>query len=110
MTTTAPERLEEFRLFIDGRSVDALSGRTFESQNPYLGRPWARVADGGPEDVDVAVGAARAAFDGEWGQLTGFQRAAVMRACAEGIAANAERLARLEVQTRGSCCGRCSAR
>ncbi|MGZ4646755.1 MAG: aldehyde dehydrogenase family protein, partial [Blastococcus sp.] len=101
MTTTAPERLEEFRLFIDGRSVDALSGRTFESQNPYLGRPWARVADGGPEDVDVAVGAARAAFDGEWGQLTGFQRAAVMRACAEGIAANAERLARLEVQDSG---------
>jgi acyl-CoA reductase-like NAD-dependent aldehyde dehydrogenase len=101
MTTAAPERLEEFQLFIDGRSVDALSGRTFQSQNPYLGRPWARVADGAPEDVDVAVGAARAAFDGEWGQLTGFQRAAVMRACAEGIAANAERLARLEVQDSG---------
>ena len=34
---TAPQ-LEEFQLFIDGRSVPALSGRSFESQNPYLGR------------------------------------------------------------------------
>src|SRR3954451_19948438 len=92
----AGDQLEEFRLFIDGRSVDALSGRTFESQNPYLGRPWARLADGGPEDVDVAVGSARAAFDGAWGSMSGFERAAVLRACADGISADAERLARLE--------------
>jgi aldehyde dehydrogenase (NAD+) len=98
MTAT---QLEEFGLFIDGRSVPALSGRTFESQNPYTGRPWAVIADGGPEDVDVAVGSARAAFDGEWGRMSGFQRAAVLRACAEGIAANAERLARLEVEDSG---------
>jgi (Z)-2-((N-methylformamido)methylene)-5-hydroxybutyrolactone dehydrogenase len=97
---TAPQ-LEEFQLFIDGRSVPALSGRSFESQNPYLGRPWARIADGGPEDVDVAVGSARAAFDGEWGAMNGFQRAAVLRSCAQGIADNAERLARLEVEDSG---------
>ncbi|MGY1703461.1 aldehyde dehydrogenase [Geodermatophilus sp. SYSU D00697] len=101
MTSTDSTQLEEFKLFINGRSVDALSGKTFESQNPYLGRPWARIADGSPEDVDVAVGAARAAFDGEWGQKTGFERAAVMRACGDAIAANAERLARLEVQDSG---------
>ncbi|MFL5518016.1 MAG: aldehyde dehydrogenase, partial [Gemmatimonadales bacterium] len=59
------------------------------------------VADGGPEDVDEAVAAARAAFDGEWGQKTGFERAAIMRACGDAIAANAERLARLEVQDSG---------
>lgn len=101
MTSPSSTDLEEFRLFINGRSVDAQSGRTFESQNPYLGRPWARVADGGPEDVDEAVAAARAAFDGEWGRTTGFQRAAVMRACGDAIAANAERLAILEVQDSG---------
>ncbi|MGY1601639.1 aldehyde dehydrogenase [Geodermatophilus sp. SYSU D00815] len=97
---TTPQ-LEQFRLFIGGRPVDALSGKTFESQNPYTGRPWAVVADGGPEDVDEAVAAARAAFDGEWGAMTGFQRAAVLRSCAEAIATNAERLARLEVQDSG---------
>ncbi|MEX2291091.1 MAG: aldehyde dehydrogenase [Mycobacteriales bacterium] len=94
-------QLEEFKLFINGRAVDALSGKAFESQNPYLGKPWARIADGSPEDIDHAVAAARAAFDGEWGQKTGFERAAIMRACGDGIAANAERLARLEVQDSG---------
>jgi (Z)-2-((N-methylformamido)methylene)-5-hydroxybutyrolactone dehydrogenase len=99
--TVVATQLEEFPLFIDGRSVDALSGRTFESQNPYTGKPWARIADGGPEDVDEAVAAARAAFDGDWGQATGFERAAVLRACGDAIAANAERLALLEVRDSG---------
>jgi len=97
----AEERLEEFRLFIDGKPVDAASGRTFESMNPYTGRPWARLADGGPEDVDAAVGSARAAFDGEWGALTGFERAAVLRTCADAVAEHAERLALLEVRDSG---------
>src|SRR3954452_7451829 len=101
MTSTDSTQLEEFKLFIDGRSVDALSGKTFESQNPYTGRPWAVVADGSPEDVDGAVGAARAAFDGEWGQKTGFERPPIVRACGDAIAAKAERLARLEVQDSG---------
>jgi acyl-CoA reductase-like NAD-dependent aldehyde dehydrogenase len=93
--------LEDFRLFIDGKAVDAASGRTFESLDPYRGQPWARVADGSPEDVDRAVGSARAAFEGEWGQFTGFQRAAVLRAIGDAIAANAERLAMLEVRDSG---------
>ncbi|TQM36967.1 aldehyde dehydrogenase [Pseudonocardia cypriaca] len=97
MTTS----LEELKLFIGGKPVDARSGRTFESQNPYTGRPWARLADGGPEDVDEAVAAARSAFEGEWGRMTGFQRAAILRRCGDAIAANAERLARLEVNDSG---------
>ncbi|MGZ4551863.1 MAG: aldehyde dehydrogenase [Blastococcus sp.] len=97
----AEQNLEEFQLFIGGKSVEALSGKTFESMNPYTGQPWARLADGAPEDVDLAVAAARAAFDGEWGALTGFERAAVMRRCAEAIADNAERLALLEVRDSG---------
>jgi aldehyde dehydrogenase (NAD+) len=101
MTSTAPAALESFRLFINGESVDAASGKIFESQNPYTDRPWAVIADGGPEDVDTAVAAARAAFDGQWTAMTGFQRAAIMRSCADAIAANAERLARLEVNDSG---------
>ena len=67
-------------MLIGGMAVDALSGRTFESENPYTGRPWAVLPDGGPEDVDAAVGAARAALDGEWGSMTGFARARLMHA------------------------------
>lgn len=95
------DTLETFKLFINGKSVDALSGRTFESLNPYTGKPWARLADGGPEDVDAAVAAARAAFTGEWGRRSGFERAAVMRSIATAITDNAERLALLEVRDSG---------
>ncbi len=93
--------LERFRMVIGGKPVDAISGRTFESQNPYTGQPWAVVPDGGPEDVDAAVAAARSALDGEWGALTGFARAALMRRLGDLIGANAERLARLEVNDSG---------
>jgi acyl-CoA reductase-like NAD-dependent aldehyde dehydrogenase len=94
-------KLETFKLFIDGKSVDAISGKTFESLNPYTGKPWARLADAGPEDVDVAVAAARAAFEGEWGRKSGFERAAIMRNIATAITENAERLALLEVRDSG---------
>ena len=47
------------------------------------------------------MNAARAALDGEWGQMTGFARAACLRRLADLITANAERLARLEVNDSG---------
>ncbi len=53
---TLPEHL----LYIGGRFVPAVSGRTLESENPYTGTAWARVPEAGPEDVDLAVRAARA--------------------------------------------------
>jgi len=93
--------LTEFKMVIGGKAVDALSGRIFESGNPFTGRPWARVPDGGPEDVDAAVAAARAALDGDWGAKTGFERAALLRRLADLITENAATLARLEVSDSG---------
>jgi len=93
--------LERFRMLIGGKAVDAISGRTFESENPYTGQPWAVIPDAGPEDVDAAVEAARAALDGEWGELTGFDRSRLMRLLGDLISVNAERLAWLEVQDSG---------
>jgi acyl-CoA reductase-like NAD-dependent aldehyde dehydrogenase len=98
---TPQTRLETFRLFIGGESVDAASGATFESTNPYTGQSWATVADGGPEDVDRAVASSRAAFEGEWGAMSGFDRARILRQVAQGITDNAERLALLEVRDSG---------
>ncbi|NMO90196.1 aldehyde dehydrogenase [Actinomycetospora sp. TBRC 11914] len=88
-------------MLVGGEAVDAVSGKTFESQNPYTGQSWALIPDGGDEDVDHAVAAARAALDGEWGQMTGFARAACLRRLADLISENAERLARLEVNDSG---------
>jgi len=93
--------LEQFRMTIGGKAIDAISGKTFETQNPYTGRPWAVVPDAGPEDVDAAVAAARAALEGEWGALTGFARAALMHRLGDLISENAQRLATLEVNDSG---------
>ena len=93
--------LERVRLLIGGKEVDAASGATFESQNPYTGRSWAVLSDGGVEDVDSAVAAARQAFDGEWGRTTGQRRAALLRRLGELIGEHAETLARLEVNDSG---------
>ena len=69
--------LERFQNYIAGKFVDADGGRTFDSLDPYAGEPWAAIPEGTVEDVDHAVAAARAALDGDWGAMTGFQRAAL---------------------------------
>ncbi|MGC2676511.1 MAG: aldehyde dehydrogenase family protein, partial [Mycobacterium sp.] len=69
MTDTAIEQLVEFDLLIGGESSAAASGSTYDSVDPFTGRPWARVPDGGAADGDRAVAAARAALNGPWGAL-----------------------------------------
>src|ERR1700744_5717682 len=94
-------QLEQFRMLIGGKAVEAISGRTFESENPYTGQAWAAIPDGGPEDVDAAVQAARAALDGEWGSMTGFGRARLMRLLADLMTVSPDRLGRPEGNASG---------
>jgi acyl-CoA reductase-like NAD-dependent aldehyde dehydrogenase len=99
---TASGRLEKFQNYIGGKFVDAADGSTFDSLDPYAGTPWASIPEGTVDDVDHAVAAARSAFDdGEWGRMTGFGRAALMRRLADLIGEHAERLARVEVRDNG---------
>jgi acyl-CoA reductase-like NAD-dependent aldehyde dehydrogenase len=94
--------VREYKMLVSGEWVDARSGGTFESVNPYSGKVWATAPQAEPEDVDRAVRAARAAFDsGPWGRMTGTERARVMRRLAELIADNAEALARVESTDNG---------
>src|ERR1041384_95128 len=92
------DAMETFRMLIGGKAVDAQSGQTFTSLNPYTGQGWAGLPDAGTADIDTAVAAARSALDGEWGSLTGFARAALLRRLGDLVIHHAERLARLEVQ------------
>jgi aldehyde dehydrogenase (NAD+) len=57
------------RMLIDGKWVEAASGKTFESINPSTGEIMARVAEGDSEDIDRAVDAARRAFNGPWSKF-----------------------------------------
>ena len=53
----------ESKLYIDGELVEAASGKTYPNINPATEDVMGEVADGGPEDMDRAIAAARRAFD-----------------------------------------------
>jgi acyl-CoA reductase-like NAD-dependent aldehyde dehydrogenase len=83
--------------FIGGRFVDAASGQTFDDITPRDGKLIAKVAAGDAEDVDRAVRAARAAFEGGgWSRATPRLRKKVMRRLSELLLANLEEMALLE--------------
>ena len=83
--------------FIDGRFVPAASGRTFTDIAGRDGQPIAEVAEGGAEDVDRAVSAARRAFDDRrWADQTPSDRKRVLLKFADLIRANRDELALLE--------------
>ena len=54
--------LQPYRMFIGGEWVEAASGDTFPSDNPYTAQPWAEIPRGGQADVERAVEAAHKAL------------------------------------------------
>ena len=83
--------------FIDGRFVPAASGRTFDDVAGRDGRVITRVAEGGAEDVDRAVAAARRAFDDRrWADMSPAKRKIILLKCAESIRGHRDELALLE--------------
>jgi len=85
------------QMFINGKWVDAASGRTFPTYNPATGEVLANVAEGDKEDINRAVAAARAAFDtGPWSKITPSQRGKLIWKLADLIEAHAEEFAQLE--------------
>jgi (Z)-2-((N-methylformamido)methylene)-5-hydroxybutyrolactone dehydrogenase len=93
---------ESFSMFIDGAWRESSDGGTFETVNPVTGETWARVPLGTAQDVDDAVRAARRAFEeGPWSRSTPLQRAGLLRKLGELIGANAEELARAQIQENG---------
>jgi aldehyde dehydrogenase (NAD+) len=96
------EALNRYRMFIGGEWVDAVSGETFETHNPYTGKAWALIPRGAAADADRAVRAAHKAFmTGDWPKLTASQRGALMRKLGDLIAEKAEYLAQIEVRDNG---------
>ena len=90
------------RMLIGGQWVAALSGKTFDSVNPSTGKVIAELAEGGAEDVDHAVAAARAAFDGPWSKFKPFDRQALMLKIADTVERHFDDLALLETLDMGA--------
>ncbi|NEI73899.1 aldehyde dehydrogenase family protein [Rhizobium lusitanum] len=89
-------------LYIDGNWVKPLKGGVCEVIDPATEDVVQTIAAATAEDVDVAVRAARRAFDKDgWPKLSGTQRAKYLRAIAKGIRARQAEIARLEVIDNG---------
>lgn len=88
--------------FIDGKFVDSLSGKTFETVNPATGETIATVAQGEREDAALAVAAAYKAFEeGPWSRMRPAERAAILRKIADGIDKRREEIAQYESRDMG---------
>ena len=102
MTVTLDRNVESFigsprQLFINGQWSDAASGRTFETPNPATGDTLARIAEGGAEDIDRAVRAARKAFEeGPWSRMTPSERGRIIWRIGDLILQHVDELAELE--------------
>jgi aldehyde dehydrogenase (NAD+) len=90
------------RLFIDGKWVEAASGKTFDTHNPSTGEILASVAEGDSEDIDRAVAAARRAFNGPWSKFKPFDRQAILLKLADLVEQNFDELAALDTLDMGA--------
>ncbi len=94
--------MKTYQHFIDGKYVDPVAGRWFDSVNPYLGEPWARIPQGCAQDVALAVAAAaRAMREGPWSTMIASARGKLMNRLADLVEQNAQRLAEIEVRDNG---------
>ena len=84
------------KLLINNRWVDSASGRAFPTVNPATGDEICQVAEADAVDVDRAVSAARAAFEGPWRRMAAAERGNLINRLADLIEQHADELARLE--------------
>ena len=93
--------MKHYQHYINGAFCDPVSGSYFDTENPYTGQVWAKVAKGNASDVDAAVKAARAAFEGDWGAIGPTARGKLLVKLAEIIEREAVRLGEIEVRDNG---------
>lgn len=97
MQSNIPWHLENY---IDGYLIGPLSGNFLENVNPATGEPSGLIPNSNENDIDLAVAAARKAFDA-WSQTSGEERFRILNAIAEGIEKNQDLLAEAETNDNG---------
>src|SRR5262245_4881057 len=90
-------KVKDQPLLIGGKWQDSASGKTFETLNPATGEVICNVAEGDKADIDLAVKAARKAFEeGPWPKMSAAQRGRLLFKLADLMEQNIEELAALE--------------
>jgi aldehyde dehydrogenase (NAD+) len=96
-----PDVPPEDSILVAGAWRAAASGATLPVHAPDTGEVIGRIARGGTGEIDAAVAAARAAFDGEWGRIAPVERGRILAHFAALIRANAEDLVASEAEDCG---------
>jgi len=90
------------KILIDGKWVASISGKTFDSIDPATGEVLARVAEGDKADIDLAVKAARRAFEsGPWPKMSASERGRIIWKIADLLEKHTEEFAELETLDNG---------
>ena len=87
---------KEYQLFINGQFQQPLAKKYFPSINPSNEQQLSRIAKAESEDVDMAVKSARVAFNGQWGKISGKERAKYIYRIARLIQEKSKELAIVE--------------
>ena len=90
-----------YSLYIDGQFVDSSGAATLDIIDPSDGSVVATVPDASAQDVDRAVHAARAAFDGPWRRVSPQARGRILFRLAEALRGHADEFAELESRNSG---------
>lgn len=96
MQTSMEKKAIDCQHFIDGQYVPSGNGKTYVNINPATEEPLGTVAEGGKEEIDRAVAAAKKALNGPWKKMTSHERIAVIRRIGDIILERKDELARLE--------------
>lgn len=96
MITETKVKAINCRHFINGQFVESQNQKSFENINPATEEVLGIVAEGGKEEVDFAVAAARKALQGPWKTTTLEERSKILRRIGDLILERQEELARLE--------------
>ncbi|MEC1714471.1 2-hydroxymuconic semialdehyde dehydrogenase [Schinkia azotoformans] len=87
--------------YINGQYVPSINGKTFENINPATKEVLGTVAEGGKEEIDLAVQAAKRALKGPWKKLSTDERIKVIRKIGDIILERKDELAMLETLDTG---------
>ncbi|HEV7335503.1 MAG TPA: aldehyde dehydrogenase family protein [Bosea sp. (in: a-proteobacteria)] len=87
--------------FINGRYVAGRTGETMAVLAPATGEEFTRIACGDAQDIDDAVKAAQAAYEGAWGKLTAAERGRLISKLALKVQDHFEELAKIEARDTG---------
>lgn len=90
-----------YKNFIGNKWVSALSGQSLPVVDPSDGQLFAEIARSGAADIDAAVHAARAAYEGAWGAMPPAQRSRLLLRLSSALLAQQDELARIESRDTG---------